>query len=253
MELNLAGKKALILGASRGLGAEICRQLASEHVQIIAVARTQTALVILQQELMNIIPLDHSWAAIDIMSDGGVEEISSFVESQIGVPDIIVHNIGGTLGIRDSLAPAYDYQHVWQLNLGGAIDINDRFLPGMQKQGWGRIIHVSSSASVKVDASLPYCAAKAALNAYVVGVGRAVAQKGVVVCAVLPGPFQYEGSQWELRSREQPEVYRQFIETRMPLGRLGKTEDIAGIITFLASDRGSFFSGVLVPADGGMR
>jgi 3-oxoacyl-[acyl-carrier protein] reductase len=121
----------------------------------------------------------------------------------------------------------------------------------MQQKGWGRIVHVSSISSMENHGPIPYCAAKAALNAYTRSLGRAMAKSGVVVSAILPGAVRTESGYWEKAERERPAHVDAYLRERMAIGRLGRPEEIAGLAAFLCSDHASFCVGSIFPADGG--
>ncbi|MGE5417987.1 MAG: SDR family NAD(P)-dependent oxidoreductase [Acidobacteriota bacterium] len=252
MELGIQGKYALVTGATRGLGRAVASALAAEGVKVALVARDKDMLDTVIAELGGS-AMGHVAIPLDLMSQGSGQILHQELLSRTGSPDIIVHNLGGTLGIREPLGNSSDYQQVWQFNLGIAIDLNKLFLPAMVEKGWGRIVHVSSLSAVMVDSSLPYATAKAGLNAYIKGLGRELAPSGVVVSGIMPGPFLAEDGHWDRIAREDPERYSKFCYERMAIQRLGTTEEITGIITFLCSQQASFFSGCVVPVDGGMR
>lgn len=249
MDMGIAGKTALVTGASRGLGASICRSLAAEGVRLVAVARTESELKLLVAELPNgsehvALPLDlsHSEAATHVISALGELEIE---------PDIIVNNVGGTLNLNDPLAPATDFLTVWHLNLGLAVDINRRYIPGMQQRKWGRVCHVSSISALENQGPPAYCATKAAVNAYVRSVGRYVSRDNVIMTGVMPGAVLTEGGYWDEASRDRPDHVQRYLAERMAINRFGREEEISSVVTFLSSTHASFCVGSMLLADGG--
>jgi len=252
MNLGIEGKCALVTGASRGLGRAVAERLAVEGARVAIVAREEVALTKVINEIDGQ-SKGHCGIALDLMEDGACEKLKKELDKNFGKIEIIVHNLGGTLGVRDVLSKAEDYQKVWQFNMGIAVELNGFFLSEMKENKWGRVVHISSSSAVNVDASLPYSSAKAALNAYVRGLGRELAQNNIIVTAVMPGPFKYEGSYWDNISKENPERYNKFITERMSVKRLGEPEDISGIVAFLCSKQSAFMPGAIVAADGGIK
>jgi len=250
MDLGIKGKRALVTGASRGLGRAVSLGLAEEGVKVAVVARDGLLISKVVKE-MGPAACGHYGVTMDLTKNKSAEALKRKLEKNFGMPDIIVHNLGGTLGIKGPLADIADYQKVWRFNIGIAIELNRLFLPHMQRGKWGRIVHISSSAAVTADASLPYCSAKAALNAYVKGLGRNVAKDSVIVSAVMPGPFMYKGSHWDNVAREDPQRLRK-LRARTALNRLAKPEEISGMVVFLCSERASFCAGSVVPVDGGI-
>ena len=251
MDLKIKGKRALITGASHGLGRAVARILAAEGARICAVARDTGQLGTLLDE-MGGEEQGHIAAALDLTAQDAIPALCDRVTGW-GDFDIIVHNLGGTLGIRDPLGEAGDFHKVWYFNLGIALEINRLFIPAMQRGGWGRIVHVSSSSAVMADASLAYSSAKAAVNTYVKGLGREMAKYGIIVTAIMPGPFIAPGGHWENVARNDPERYRSFANERMAVKRLGEPGEIGQIIAMLCSEHASFMAGAVVPVDGGIR
>lgn len=169
---------------------------------------------------------------------------------QFGNPNVIVHVIGGSAGIKDALSSADDYAKVWRLNLGIALDINRAFIPSMVSKGWGRIVHLSSNATKLAIGHCPYASAKAAIEGYVRNVGKEFGSKGVVITAVRPGPIFTEGKWLYSQPKEQEE---RFMESYVPMKRWGKGEELAGLVKFLCSDQASYMAGAVVDCDGSMR
>lgn len=251
MELGIKGKRALVTGASRGLGRAVALGLAEEGVKVAVVARDK-ALILDVVKKMGGKRAGHYALNLDLMKDGSCGILKEKMVKNFGVPDIIVHNLGGTLGVKEVLGDISDYEKVWKFNMGIAVELNRLFFPYMQKKRWGRVVHISSSAAVTADASLPYSSAKAALNAYVKGLGRRIVKDGIIVTAVMPGPFMYEGSHWDNVAKEDPGRFRKFCE-RTAENRLGRPEEISGVVVFLCSEQASFCAGAIVPVDGGFR
>lgn len=251
MDLGLVQKKALVTGASRGLGRSIALSLAHEGAQVAVVARDKYDLYELVDE-MGGRKAGHLAVTLDLMAEGAIRELVGKINQEIGSPEILVHNVGGTLGLNDVLSGSDDYQKVWRFNLGIAVELNRWFIPGMEKASWGRIVHISSSSAIMADASLPYSSAKAALNTYVKGLGKAVAGQGIIVSAVMPGPFRYPDNHWDRIAGEDPERYDKFIRERMAVRRIGSPEEISGMVTYLCSQQASYFAGAVIPVDGGI-
>jgi 3-oxoacyl-[acyl-carrier protein] reductase len=185
----------------------------------------------------------------DLMDDSQRYEAIREV-AELGAPDIIVHVIGGSNGIKDSLSNSEEYSRVWKLNLGIALDINRAFIPSMVSKGWGRIVHLSSNAVKLAIGHCPYASAKSAVEGYVRNVGKEFGSKGVVITAVRPGPIYTTGG--GLYSQDQEQTKR-FQESYVPMKRWGRAEELAGLVNFLCSDQASYMAGAVVDCDGGMR
>jgi len=250
MELDLAGKKALITGGGRGIGRACALALAAEGTHVMICGRTQAALTSTLDDLGGE-GSGHRSQAVDLASPDGPARLIQAVLERFGEPDIVVQNVGGTLDVRDPLAPISDWQRVLRLNLEIGIELTNAFIPHMQKRGSGRMIFLSSLAAFEQQGSLAYGVAKAAVTAYARGIGRLYAADGIVVSAIVPGVVLTEGGTWDTNRQRDPEGIARYVEEKLPRRRFGSPEEIADAVVFLASSRASAFSGSLVPMDGG--
>ena len=239
-------RKALITGGGRGIGAAIARELAANGILVTVASRKSDALESLMQELPG---ERHRSYEIDLQSEKEILPFLQYVQNE-GF-DIVVNNAGGNLGITNPLDDYQSFKNVLDFNLGLAVDINARALPGMINKKWGRITHISSISALENHGPPQYCAAKAALNAYIRSVGRFVAADGVVVTGVMPGAVMTAGGYWDEVLQERPDHARKFLTERMAIKRFGKPEEISALVAFLVSDDSSFMTGSIVLADGG--
>ncbi len=257
MDLGIAGKLVLITGGSNGIGAAAARAFANEGCRVICVARRKDRLEQIITELGGA-QAGHGYMAVDLLGPSEATTAINSLANQFGSFDIVLHNLGGALGIKEPLAGVEQWQRVWHFNAGIAIAINNLLIPLMKKKAWGRVIHISS-ISGKIGeprlspfgGSLPYAAAKAYLNAYVQGLGRELAEHNIVVCALMPAAVLSEGKYWDKVSKQNPELARTFLERHHSIRRFGKPEEIASFATFMASQHASFACGALIPIDGG--
>lgn len=252
MELGLKNKKVLITGGSKGLGKTLVREFVQEGAHVLFTARSGEELLTLYNEIDGE-SSEHAFLACDLMEEDAIESLYQYAEENFGFPDIIIHNLGGTLGIRDNFSSMKDFDKVWRFNFGISVEINRLFVPKMIERGWGRVIHISSSSAVMADASLPYSSAKAALNNYVKGLGQRIADKGVLVNSVMPGPFIADNNHWDNVRRNDPGRYEQFVNNRMSIKRLGTTEEISKAVLFLSSQLATLFVGSSIAIDGGIK
>ena len=257
MDLGIAGRLVLITGGSNGIGAAAARAFANEGCRVICVARRKDRLEQIIAELGGA-QAGHGYMAVDLLVPNEATAAIHSLANQFGNFDIVLHNLGGALGIKEPLAGVEQWQRVWNFNAGIAIAINNLLVPFMKKNAWGRVIHISS-ISGKIGeprlspfgGSLPYAAAKAYLNAYVQGLGRELAEHNIVVCALMPAAVLSEGKYWDKVSKQNPELARTFLERHHSIRRFGKPEEIASFATFMASQHASFACGALIPIDGG--
>jgi len=247
LDLKISGKTALVTGASRGIGRATCVELAELGVNIVAVARNQSDLDSLANEISNkskFIPI-----LLDLSKATNLEILFS---QTAGLDiDIIVNNLGGNLNFTDPLGSYEEFQAVFYLNFGVAVEINRHYIAKMRDRKWGRICHVSSISALENQGPPQYCAAKAALNAYVRSVGRYLAPENVLLNGVMPGAVYTQGGYWDEAEKTRPEYVRNYLQTRMAIKRFGTLEEITKVIAFLVSDYSSFMVGSTVLVDGG--
>jgi 3-oxoacyl-[acyl-carrier protein] reductase len=250
MELALRGKAALITASSRGIGRACVSALAREGVKVAVCARSVDAVSSLVQEFGGS-ACGHVGLALDLCAEGAPQQLAAFLAANFAPVDIVVHNLGGTLAVRDTFAEADAWRRVWRMNFEVALELNNLLVPPMRARGWGRIITISSLAAVEHQASAAYSVVKAALTAYTRVLGRELAATGVVPSVVVPGTVLTAGGSWDVRRNDDPAAVQRYVAERLPAGTFQSVEQIADTITFLASERASQFIGSPVFIDGG--
>ena len=250
MDLGIKGKRVLVTAASQGLGRVAAQAFADEGCRVAVVSRNRGKLDTLLVE-MGGAENGHAALAADLMEPGEPERAVLALGAEGGGFDIVIHNIGGTLSLKDPLSPSEQWAHVWRFNVGIAIEINNLVIPPMVAQGWGRIIHISSISAESARGSTPYAASKAFLNTYVRGIGRSFAPAGLVISAVMPGAFEAEGGHWSNIRRDNPAMIDDFLRHHHAIGRLGTPEEIVPFLLFMASSHVTFATAAVIPVDGG--
>jgi len=257
MNLGIAGKRVLITGGSRGIGKTIAKAFATEGSQVTLVARDEVMLKTVIEEIGGK-KKGHSFFPANLLEKDAPTRIAKELLNKHKFFDIVVHNVGGALGIKDPIGPMTDWEKVWKFNVGISIEMNSLLVPPMCKKGWGRIIHISSVSAVLGElrlnpygGSIPYAASKSYLNAYVRGLGRELADQNVVVSAIMPGAIISEGKYWDILHRENPKLVKQYLEEHHSIGRFGKAEEIAPFVVMMASEQASFACGSILSIDGG--
>lgn len=240
-------KVCLVTGASRGIGRQVALDLCAEGNYVIGIAKASEQLDSLRVEL-SAGPGSGRTIPLDLDLPDAFSAISGQIPEDI---DVLIHNVGGNLGLTNPLGGSAEFMKVIRHNLAISIDLNSFFIPKMQAKGWGRICHISSISALENQGPPSYSAAKASINSYVRGLGRLVAKDGVVVTAVMPGAVLTEGGYWDLANQQRPEHVRDFLKNRMAIGRLGSVNEISSVVMFLVSNDSSFMAGSCLLVDGG--
>ncbi|GAA4545445.1 SDR family oxidoreductase [Amycolatopsis samaneae] len=243
---ELAGKRALVTGGSRGIGAAVVRQLLAAGAEVVATARSATGTV----------PEGATFVAADVRTAAGTRALADAARETLGGVDILVHNAGGARPHPGSAdIPDQEWQDALDLNLLASVRLDALLTPGMREQGSGAIVHVSSAAvPTPVAPFLHYTAAKAALENYSRGLALELAPSGVRVNIVTPGRTATPGGEatreeWA-RLAGAPEPGDTAVSA-VPLGRDGLPDDIANAVLFLVSERASWLTGSGLVVDGG--
>jgi 3-oxoacyl-[acyl-carrier protein] reductase len=248
LDLGIHNRLALVTGASRGIGRAIAAELAREGARLLLVARDADQLEVARREFDN--PDHHRCVAVDLVSDGGVDRVVE-AAAGLGEIDIIVHNLGGSARVFQTLMSSEDWSNVWKLNVGVGHDLNRVFVPMMAKRGWGRVVHISSLAATTHKGYAAYASAKCALDGYVKSVNRQFSKDNVIISAVAPGAIYTEGRFFAKLQKEDPAALDRYFDSDLPIGRLGRAEEVAPVVAFLCSEKASFMAGSIVSVDGG--
>jgi len=244
--MKLAGRVALVTGASQGIGHACAQALAREGATIAAAARNREKL----DELVAAIAAAGGQAAAFVIDVADEDQIKSGVKqalAQFGKIDILVNNAGIT---RDQLVMRMkraDWDAVLSTNLTSAYLCIQQVIGSMLKQRWGRIVNITSIFGQTGQAGQAnYAASKAGLIGLTMAMAREVASRNITVNAVAPGFI--ETSMTAALSEE----LKQTAVKQIPLGRVGSPEDIANAVCFLASDEASYITGHVLNVNGGM-
>jgi 3-oxoacyl-[acyl-carrier protein] reductase len=244
--MKFEGKVALVTGAARGIGEAIALKLAQEGASVVV---TDVDLEGAQQVVQEIEGLGRKAKAIqaDVSQREAVQRLVSEAVTLFGKIDILVNNAGiirrGTFLEHDP----QDWEKVLSVNLGGTFNCAKEVVPLMVKQGGGKIINISSVVGKMGDiASAPsYGTSKGAINTFTKSLARELAPYGINVNAVAPHAIETD------MSREWSEEKRRQIVEAIPMKRLGKPEEVAEVVAFLASDGAGFITGQILDVNGG--
>ena len=255
MKIDLAGKKALIGGSSKGIGLGIASQLAESGASVCLMARNKSKL----EEIINQLPNseNHSYLIVDFSN---FEEYKIKIEAYLenNQVDILVNNTQGPPA-GNSLSKDIDsYQEAFDLLFKSIVYTTSLIVPKMQKNKWGRIINVTS---VSVKEPLNYLVLSNSIRSAVVAWAKSlsvdVGKDGVTVYSILTGYFDTERIK-ELNKEKSKslniseEEVLEKMKSLVPINRLGKTEEYGYLVSFLSSDKASYINGASIPIDGGL-
>lgn len=250
MDLGIKNKRALVTAASRGIGESIAVNLAKEGAKVAIVARSKGDLENVMARMGGVAE-GHYMIVSDLTVEGVPEKIINELSSNFGMPDILINNLGDTLDITDPLCPLSDWQKVYRMNLEVTVELSNLVIPYMKNNGWGRIVNISSTASMENNGPVTFCSMKSALTAYSRSMGRVLAKEGIVMSAVLPGAVATKGGFWDKALQERPEHAAKYLAERCPLGKFGESDDIGSVAIILCSEQAKFCQGSIFPIDGG--
>jgi 3-oxoacyl-[acyl-carrier protein] reductase len=243
VNIDLSGRTALVTGSTRGIGRAIAESLAGAGARVAVVGRDASRAI----EVASEIGSDAAGFACDVGDVASVTALVERVEKSFGQIDILVNNAGLT---RDNILFRLkddDWDAVLDANLRGAFVAIRAASRGMMKRRWGRIVNIASVVGIignKGQAN--YAASKAGLIGLTKSVAKELASRNILINAVAPGFIETD-----MTAAMTPEA-RATLSGQIPLERLGSPSDIAGAVTFLASDLASYITGQVLVVDGGL-
>ena len=261
MELNIAGKTALVSGADSGIGWHTAKLLLAEGATVVITDIDQESL----DEASNRLRADGSRLfafAADITSVESIAALAASVDDAVGDIDILVQSAGitGAQGLFHEIDDA-GWTETLEVDLLGPVRLVRAFLPALRRGGWGRLVFVASEDAVQpYDDELPYCAAKAGVLALAKGLSRSYAREGLLVNAVSPAFIHTPMTDAMMEKRAEQngtsvkEAISSFLDEDRPymeLKRRGEPEEVANVIAFLCSDLASFVNGSNYRVDSG--
>lgn len=245
---RLDGRRALITGGGKGLGRVIAEALAQAGADVAVVSRTLSDCESAARQIAASTGRKTAFYAADVTKSGEVSAMIDHVQSELGPIDILVNNAGiNTRGLAQDLSEE-DFDAVIAVNLKAPFLCSRLLGPQMCERGWGRVINLGSMLSViAIAGRAPYCSAKAGVASLTRVLALEWAQQGVTVNTICPGPFATDMNKPLLQD---PEKYKAFV-SKIPMGRWGELNEIAGVAVFLASEASSYVTGSMLFIDGG--
>lgn len=249
MDLQLAGKKALVTGATRGIGRAVAELFASEGADVAICARNSSAVTETVAELQA--KGVKAWGQSVDVAD--VTALRSWVEgaaATLGGIDLLVANASAlSFGLNlESFQAAFD------IDLMHTVTAVEAALPHLERSQAGSIVAIGSVAGVEDTAlnsyaEVSYGTMKAALIFYMKSLARNIASKGIRANVVSPGSTYFDGGAWQKIEQEQPDIFRNAI-TMSPMGRMARPEEIANVVAFTVSPAASYVTGANIIVDG---
>jgi 3-oxoacyl-[acyl-carrier protein] reductase len=246
LNLGLQDRVAAVTGGSRGLGYAIAQSLLAEGCRVAICARDQGRLDTAARGLGR----DVFAKPADVARAGDVEAFIEAAAAHFGALDILVHNAGGGGGAGIE-SPDAEFAQSLELNALAGLRAARAAVPFMRRQQRGRIIFIASVWGRESGGRTGYNLAKAAEISLAKSLSRELAPDNILVNSVAPGSIIFSGGSWERRQQTDPEGIAAYVKAELPLGRFGKPEEVAAVVTFLVSDRASLVTGASWTVDGG--
>jgi NAD(P)-dependent dehydrogenase (short-subunit alcohol dehydrogenase family) len=262
MDLRLKGKRALVTGSTTGIGEAIVRRLATEGVRVIVHGLNAAQ----GERLLSALRADGTKAALalgDLSTDAEADQVLSFALEVFGGIDILVNNAGRFFGKPWVETDPAEWTSVYNNNVVSAVRMSRRLAPLMAERQWGRIINIASTIGLMPDVNMAaYAATKAALHNVTVALSRDLAIRGVTVNAISPGLTNSAGIQALLRVMveaqgwpSEPALLEHKAVTAWapnPVGRMGRVDEVANLVAFVASPLADYINGSNLRIDGGL-
>jgi NAD(P)-dependent dehydrogenase (short-subunit alcohol dehydrogenase family) len=235
MTLSLTGKTALVTGASRGIGAAIAERLLVDGANV-HVSATQPD---------GSGPEGTTYVAVDFIDPIATEAFSKYARDL--APDILINNVGiNKIAPFADIDPT-DFEHIHQVNVLAPFRVCQAVVPQMRAKGWGRIVNISSIwGKISKAQRASYSASKFALDGMTTALAAEIAADGVLANCVAPGIIDTE-----LTRNVLGEAGIANLTAQIPAGRLGKAEEVASFVTWLAGPENTYISGQNIAIDGG--
>jgi len=243
---GIAGRVALISGASRGIGRAIAEGLGRQGATVIGTATSERGVSSIDEQL-RAAAIRGRGALLDVSDESSVEALLADVTEREGAPSILVNNAGIT---RDNLLlrmKTEEWEEVVSTNLSSVYRMSKACLRGMMKARYGRIINISSVVALTGNpGQANYAAAKAGIIGFSKSLAREIASRNITVNVIAPGFIETDMT----RALDEKQV--QALREQIPAAKLGTPEDIAAAVVFLASEAGNYITGETLNVNGGL-
>ncbi len=248
MDLGIKSKRALVMASSKGLGKSVALQLATEGVEVMICGRNEASLIETAKEITALSKTKIHFTVGDLSSADDRKKILNACKDKMGAIDILVTNSGGPPFGDFEKHEETDWEQAYKLLLESVVGMIKGVLPEMKKNKWGRIVTITSQAVKQpVDGLILSNSIRASVVGLVKTLSNELGSFNITVNNVMPGYTQTE--RLENLIKANPDLMK--VTNEIPLGRIGKPEEFANAVTFLASERASYITGVSLAVDGG--
>jgi 3-oxoacyl-[acyl-carrier protein] reductase len=253
MDLELAGKVAIVTGSSRGLGLASAEALVAEGCHVTICARGNALLEAAAVQLRRRAAADDQVLAVsvDVATSDGIDTVVGRTVEVFGGLDILVNNVGLARGSGVLETSDEDWREAFDQTLFPAIRASRLSVPHMRDRGGGAILMIASIYGRESGGRMTYNAVKAAEISLAKSMAQQLARDNIRVNSVAPGSILFPGGSWDKRQRADPAGIADFISRELPFGRFGRAEEVGAVVAFLASSRASWISGASITVDGG--
>lgn len=258
MDFGIAGRRALVLGASRGIGRGIADALAAEGARVVIASRDGDACTDAAKAIADTHGAEVHGTACDMSDIGAVDAVAAFANNILGGVDILVNNTGGPPFGPISQVEPDSWRESFEAMFVSVTRLTGHLLPGMRERGWGRILLVTSTGVVEPIPTLGISnSIRIALTNWAKTLSFEIAPDGVTINALMPGRIATDriDQLYKLTAEAQGkdiDTVKADVATQIPMGRVGTIEEFGAMAAFLASEQAGYITGTATAIDGGL-